>query len=248
MKYCVGLLCLLTAISGQDVKAFPDQTPRKNVAAVEAAAGRKAEPQERTLPPRDDGEKDPSFAAFRKKLISAIEKKDLKYLEQICDPDINYSFGGGGGFKEMIKFWNLNEPDSGFWDKFQSVISRGGVLSEMEGTTYFTAPYYFDLFPEDLDPTEYDVIVSKDVSLRASPDAASKEVAKLSYNFVKIDYDKSVPVGDPDDFKYSWLKVTTLGGKSGYVESEYVDGSFGYRAVFVKNGSEWRMTAFVEGD
>ena len=248
MKFCLGLLCLFAAISGQEVKAFPDQMSGKNVNAVDAAAGQKAEPQERTLPPRDDGDKDPSFAAFRKKLVSAIEHKDLKYLEQICDPDINYSFGGGGGFKGMIEFWKLRDPDSGFWDKFLSVISRGGVFTEVEGETYFSAPYYFDLFPEDLDPTEYDLIVSKDVSLRVSPDAGSKEVAKLAYNFVKVDYDKSVPIGDPDDFKYSWLKVTTLGGKSGYVESAYVDGAFGYRAVFLKHGSKWTLTAFVEGD
>jgi hypothetical protein len=248
MKYCLGFLCLFAAISGQDVYAFPDRMPWKNPAAAEATAVPRAEPQERTLPPRDDGDKDPSFAKFRETLITAVKQKNLNYLKKIVDPDINYSFGGGGGFKEMIKFWNLNQPDSGFWDKFLSILSRGGVLSEIEGKTYFTAPYYFDLFPEDLDPTEYDLIVAKDVSLRASPDAGSKEVAKLSYNFVKIDYDKSVPIGDPDDFNYSWLKVTTLGGQSGYVESANVDGPFGYRAVFVKNGSEWILTAFVEGD
>ena len=67
----------------------------------------------------------------------------------------------------------------------------------------------------------------------------------LSYDIVKIDYERASPTfEDPE-----WYYVERLDGElSGYIYRDYVWSPIGYRAVFEMIDNEWKMTILLEGD
>ncbi len=200
--------------------------------------------QERYVTPVDEGKKDASFISFRQKLIEVVKNQELKSLVGILDPNITSSFGGDGGIKEFKEMWKLDSPKSEFWNEMLTVITNGGVFSDKNT---FSAPYSFDRFPEDLDAFEHQIIFGSNVNLRSQPNNSSKLISQLSYNIVKVDYEKSVKDKRKEE-KYLWFMVETLGGKKGFVDSKYVRSPIDYRAVFEKKNGKWKMTAFVAGD
>ncbi|MBA2378678.1 MAG: SH3 domain-containing protein [Blastocatellia bacterium] len=206
--------------------------------------------QERYVKPVDEAAKDASFAAFRQKTIAAAEKRDVRYIISILDPDIKISFGIEQGAKEFVNTWRLNDKDSPFWDEFLRVIKNGGAFAgDGKARDFFTAPYTFSSWPEDIDGFEYHAIFGRNVNLRERASTDSKVVTQLSYNIVKVDRDRSVrKAGDPDDVSFDWMYVETLGGKKGFVKAEYVRSHVDYRAGFNKTNGVWRMTLFLAGD
>ncbi len=203
--------------------------------------------QERYVQPVDEAKKDASFLAFRTKLLAAAKTRDAKYVLSIVDQNIMNSFGGDGGIKEFRETWKINSPNSKFWSELLKVMTNGGTFSEEDGSKMFSAPYTFDGFPEDLDVFDYSSIFGNNVNLRVKPDLSSKTVTQLSYNIVKVDYQNSVKKSGSED-EYSWLKIETLGGKKGFVKSEFVRSPIDYRAGFVKKNGRWKMTFFIAGD
>jgi hypothetical protein len=203
---------------------------------------------ERYLKPIDEARQDASFFAFRTKLIEAVKKRDTKYLLGVVDPRIRNTFGEDDGIRYFKKTWKIESPKSEFWDKFTPVIGNGGVFSSVGRTKLFSAPYTYTSFPEDLDNVEYAAIFGGEVNLRERPDVKSKALGLLSHNIVKVDYQNSVPLSEKEKYRYSWLRVETLGGRRGFVKAEYVRGPLDYRAVFEKKNGRWKMTAFIAGD
>ena len=227
------------------------------IAAISATAFA----QEQYLMPVDEGQSNPSLAAFRTKLIAAVKRKDAKYVLSVLDPKVKIDFGGGAGIVAFKKEWENLGPESRFWAQFLPVISNGGAFSdETEAKEpMFWAPYVFGSFPSELDAFEHAAIIGKDVHLRAKPSLKGDIVAKLSFNIVKIDPDE-LDVPDegmsPAEMAYTgrnpepffWVKVTTLGGKTGYVKDEYVRRPVDYRAGFEKKRGVWKLVAFIAGD
>lgn len=204
--------------------------------------------QERYVKPIDEAKNDPSFHAFRTKLIDAVKKHDEKHIYGILDRNITNSFGGDGGIAEFKKRWNLGSAKSEFWKEFLVVITNGGTFSKERGSAkQFWAPYTFNSFPADLDTFEYEAIFGNNVNLRVKPATDASVLATLSYNVIKTDYENSVKLPLSED-QYDWLKIETLGGKKGYVMAEYVRSPIDYRAGFEKKGVLWKMTSFITGD
>lgn len=198
--------------------------------------------QERYLKPVDEAAQDASFLAFRTKLIAATERKDAKYLLSIVDPGISNDFAGTKGIASFKKEWKLEQKNSKFWGEFLPVIKNGGKF-DGEGANkmkHFSAPYTYSAWPEDLDGFIYSAIGGENVNLRTAPNTNAEIVGKLSYNIVKTEDQDGVPEG--------WDNVSTLGGMSGYVKSEFVKREIGYRAGFEKKRGKWVMTFFVAGD
>lgn len=204
--------------------------------------------QERYVKPVDEAAQDASFLAFRAKLISAVKNRDTKYLLSILDRNVKASFGGDDGIADFKKYWKLNRADSEIWETLLKVLTNGGTFHKDGNLKYFSAPFVFTEFPEDLDAFEYQVIFGKNVNLREKPDAKSAVAALLSYNIVKVDYQNSVSERGKKEGEFIWLKIETLGGKSGFVQAKYVRSPIDYRAVFEKKGKNWKLVALVSGD
>lgn len=200
--------------------------------------------QERYVKPVDDAAKDASFLAFRKKLIAAAERKDIKYLLSIVDPKIKNGFGGQDGIANFKRDWKLTTKNSRFWKEFLPVIKNGGSFDN-NGRS-FMAPYTFSSWPDDIDGFEYQVIFGSSVNLRKSPDLKGDVIARLSYNVVQVEYE-TLPKSGRSEHP-GWLQVKTLGGLSGYVSEEFVRSHIDYRAGFSKKRGVWKMDFFLAGD
>ena len=205
--------------------------------------------QERYVKFVDEAPTDASFLAFRTKLIAAAKSRDAKYILSILDKNVKNNFGGGGGVAEFKKQWEIDRPNSKFWDEFLPVITNGGKFHDSEEaattTKLFVAPYSFQAFPDDLDAFTYSVIFGNNVNLRAKPEMNAPVVTKLSYNIVEI----TNSIKDKTDAeKDDWYEIKTLGGKKGFVKAEFVRSPIDYRAGFEKKGGVWKMTFFLAGD
>ena len=204
--------------------------------------------EEQYVLPVDEAKSNPSFLAFRTRLIEAVKRKDASYVLSITDPNIRINFGDGGGIAAFRKEWKNLGPSSRFWVEFLPVISNGGRFSkeptERDGT--FWAPYVFDQFPPELDATDYAAIFGNNVNLREAPELNSKVVTRLSYNIVRIE-PETLPKSGLSEYP-GWWQITTLGGLKGFVKREYVRSPIDYRAGFEKKRGVWKMTVFVAGD
>lgn len=203
--------------------------------------------QERYVRPVDEAAKDASFLAFRTKLIAAAEKKDAKFILSIVDKNIRNGFGGDDGIENFTETWELEKPESKFWGEFLPVIKNGGSFSPPARGTgkTFMAPWSFSKWPDDLDAFDTLVIFGNNVNLRETPGAGGRIVGKLSYNAVRMVENAKTPENSDES---EWVKIRTLGGKTGWVKSEYVRSPIDYRAGFEKTGGKWKMTFFVAGD
>lgn len=204
--------------------------------------------QERFVRPTDDAKKDPSLVMFRDKLIAAVKARNKTDVLRHIDKNISLSFGGDAGLKDFERIWKLDDQDSPFWDEFLKVITNGGVFyKETESSGTFCAPYSFNTFPDDIDSFEYSVVFGENVNLRSKPNLFAPITDKLSYNIIKPDFDNSADDGKIQN-NYVWIKVTTMGGKTGFISAEYVRSPIDYRACFEKKGGVWKITAFIAGD
>lgn len=202
-------------------------------------------PQEKFVKPVDEAAKDPSFLAFRTKLISAAERRDVKYMLSIIDPEIKNGFGGEDGIANFKREWKITSKKSEFWKEFLPVIKNGGAFDKDDKTS-FMAPYTFSSWPDDVDGFEDQVIFGNNVNLREEPNMKAKVVAQLSYNVVKVQYE-TLPKSGKSEYP-GWLLVKTLGGLEGYVKSEYVRGHIDFRAGFTKKRGVWKLDFFLAGD
>ncbi|HMQ05061.1 MAG TPA: SH3 domain-containing protein [Pyrinomonadaceae bacterium] len=203
--------------------------------------------QERFVRPVDEAAKDASFLAFRTKLIAAAERKDARFIYTVLDRDIKNGFGGNDGIAEFKKMWKPESKESGFWDEFLPVIKNGGsfaAATEASGRM-FIAPFSFSKWPEDLDSFDYHLIFGNNVNLRAAPSMTGEVLGRLSYNVVKL-IESQGPTRR--DERPTWYKVETLGGKTGWVNTEFIRSPISYRAGFEKKRGVWKMTYFVAGD
>jgi len=198
--------------------------------------------QERYVRPVDEAAQDPSFLAFRVKLIAAAERRDSAYILSIVDRNIKNGFGGSDGVANFRRGWKLPGRNSSFWKEFLPVIKNGGAFND----GVFMSPYTFSSWPNDIDGFEYDVIFGNNVNLRERPDLRSRVIAQLSYNVVKIE-SQTVPKSGRSEYP-DWRLVRTMGGLRGYVKKEYVRNHIDFRAGFEKKRGVWKMTFFLAGD
>jgi len=205
--------------------------------------------QERYLKPVDEAHLDPSFLAFRTKLISAVERRDVEHIYSVLDPKIELSFGGDAGVRDFKRMWRLHQKSSPFWAEFGAVIKNGGRFDIDDAGRrrgVFAAPYTHTSFPEDLDSFEYSAIFGTDVNLRKEPNVRADVVAKLSHNIVRIE-PETLPKSGKSEYP-GWFRIKTLGGLEGFVKAEFVRSPIDYRAVFEKKRGRWVMVAFIAGD
>ena len=174
------------------------------------------------LPFADEGPRDPSFAAYRERLLAAVRARDEKAVAALSDPNIRTSFGNGGGSPNL--------------EELELLLPLGGTFRE----GMFWAPYVYSTFPDEHDAFETLAVIADDVPLRATPDASAVAIATLSRDLVTRASEPGVET--------PWLKVTTADGKTGFVEAKFLRSPVDYRAGFVKGADGWRMNALVAGD
>jgi hypothetical protein len=232
MRASWGVLILAAVVMGAR-PATPEPRPEAGTGRASPAAG------SRKLYPVDEGPKDPSFLAFRQKLMGAARARDRRYIWSVVDPKIKFSFGMEAGIQQFKETW-VKAPAGELEEVLLNVLRLGGTFGE--GGRMFWAPYGHTLFPEDVFPEDapYGVgtIVGKNVRLRSQPSATAPIVGVLSYDIVKVE----------KRHNSGWYRVSTATGEGGYVASDYLWKPVDYRACFEKKQGKWWMTVLIAGD
>lgn len=191
--------------------------------------------------PFDDGPNDPSFAAFRKRLLAALKRRDKKFLRAHVAPDVVVSWGLLTGPKHF--FEALEEPIA--WDIFISMLERGGGFSNYvndDGTRAheFVAPYLAaaELGPEWDNVETPGIVAGQNVRVRARPDREARVVGKLTYDVVQA-----------EDGYDGWVKVRMPNGRRGYVHADFilVRHNETPQIRFRKSAGKWVLSDFLVG-
>jgi hypothetical protein len=199
--------------------------------------------QSRKLNPVDEAPKDPSFKAFRDKLLTAVKRQDETVLYESLDPKITNSFGGEGGVTEFNTHWKMGEERTRLWDELATILSMGGSFASVQGQKSFCAPYVYSNFPDNLDATGYAAITGTGVRVRAAASLNAPVITALSYDIVQLDFEPSASGQNAE-----WVKIIAPNGKKGYVFGKYIRRPTDYRACFEKKQGKWKMTALIAGD
>lgn len=197
--------------------------------APEAAAARR-------LPPVDHCRSDPSFAAFRAELASAVERKDAGHILSVVADDISVDFGGGAGRDYFAETWQLDRPaTSELWRELAEALRLGCDIAE-DGSYWAPALHLSDQV-EDVFETL--LAVRPGSVLRAAPDDSAAAVAVLEWDLLQaLEWNEGE----------GWWKVRMADGREGYARRSDLRMPADFRAGFQKIGGRWRMIAFIAGD
>lgn len=255
----IGLFLLVLGGACSSAPTQSNQQPAQQPAqqqppATPAQAAQAPAEEGIRLRPVDGAAQDASFEAFRRTLLDAAQRRDTEFVISILDRQIMNRFGGRGGVAEFREHWKPERPDSQLWEVLHTVLSNGGSFRVVEGERQFCAPYAYsewmtvaNQLPEIERTWQYAAITGENVALRREPDANAPAVAMLSYNIVRTDLERSVAIPNREG-SYTWVRVTTLSGKEGYVPGASVYGNHSYKACFEKAGERWLMTGLFVGD
>lgn len=244
MKSSLALLLGLQVVSFQMCQsAAAIEEKRTQTRSIDT---KKVMTQPLKLLPVDEGPTDPSFAEFRRGLLTALQNQDERFVLSILDDRIINGHDTERGSEQFRKQWELDQPDSMMWDILTEVLKLGGSFRGTKEGREFCAPYVmstwpsvWDKLPEYSDFLEYYVITAKDLPMRAEPNSNSATVATLTYDVVKIPHSSSF------NDRSGWTKVTTVTGQEGYVPYEYVRSAGQHHACFKKIRGQWLMTVFA---
>ena len=206
--------------------------------------------QATVVPYVDDAPKDPTFSAYRAKLLTAIAARNTEWVIGLSDKDIHLSFGGDVGHDAFRDI--LNVPVEKLSDEYKSqaqamrdeiwmalyeTVKLGGQL---DGDS-FSAPYYWAAdIPQSFDPFQTYFVTGARVALRDGPSLDANVLSR--FNYVVVD------IPNYDDSK-SWQLVTIPGtSDAGYMHSDFLRSNVDYRAIFSKESGTWKMTVFIAGD
>jgi hypothetical protein len=198
----------------------------------------------RTLAPVDEGARDPSWVAFRDRLLRALREHDRDYVLGAVDAEFAGSFGGEArGVAAFERKWKLaaDGERSPFWTLLPEILSLGGSFTR---PSLFCAPYVYTRFPDGLAAADYGAVIRSAAPLFAGPSADAQTVATLRYEIVQMDL---LPV--PDRFTHpDWRVVQRANGERGYMRAADVRSPIDYRACFVKRDGAWKLSALLAGD
>jgi hypothetical protein len=201
------------------------------------------------VPHGDDGIRDPSFARFRRNLVEAVKRRDLKFLESALADKVEV--GGEDRVATREHFIASMAPSSSVaedtWRDLARIL-RAGAAGSPGGP--FCVPYCAD-FEEREGPNQELAIMGYRVPVYSAPRTRSQVIDTLSWDIVEwlsrdavLNGTRERVEGEVDQ----WYKIVTPGGKVGFVHGMYVRGHWGVYACFTKINGQWKMDTFRGGD
>jgi hypothetical protein len=198
--------------------------------------------QERKLPPVDEAAGDSSWLAFKKRLMTAIEKKDKQFLLSILDPKVRSQDERARGVATFRKQWELDAADSPVWRELANALALGtAYVKRDKAPRELCAPYVLGRWPEDVRPSTHAVAIGRETLVQSEPSSASASLGKLEYDIVEVD---DWEIDDKSDPKQKWVRIR-FKQRDGYVPEEQMRSPIEHAACFVKGTNGWRMMALA---
>jgi hypothetical protein len=201
--------------------------------------------QERRLEPTDEAAKDVSWTWFKKRLLTALESRDRKFVLGILDRSVRSGVEGGRGVAEFRKQWELDSDSSPLWQELKAALLLPSAYHRPEkGPLELCVPYVAVRWPQDMDAFKGGAIVAQDVRVKSAPSSASDTVATLSYDMVDV-ADWEVDDKDAGSMQ-KWVRIWIKSGM-GFVPEEQIRSPVEHTACFVKGDNSWRLVGFGPG-
>lgn len=199
--------------------------------------------QERKLPPVDEAAGDQSWLRFKKRLLTAIEKRDKQFVLSILDKNVRNQDERTRGVAHFRQQWELDTDDSPLWRELALALQLGGAYIQREKRPReFCAPYILGRWPPDVRPFDHGVVIARDAQVQAEPSNASSALGRLSYDIVPVvDWEVDDKAADA---KQKWVRIQYR-NRDGYIPEEQIRSPIEQAACFAKLGGEWRMTGFA---
>ncbi|MDE2563731.1 MAG: hypothetical protein KGL48_15930 [Sphingomonadales bacterium] len=215
---------------------LPDMTLVPRASSSPAPPAKPAPVTEQSFAPRDECSRLPGWPAFRDKLARAVADKDVRAFAALAAHDVKLDYGGGSGRRELRE--RLGDPARGLWRELAQILPLG--CSDANGI--LALPWYFWNLPIDIDPHAAMLVTGDAVPLRAKPDPDARVLATLDWPVVALPPGKFDPAA-------RYTPVRTRAGKlDGYVLTAKLRSVLAYRLVAERQGSDWKLTAFIAGD
>lgn len=192
--------------------------------------------------PTDESKGDPTFYAFKERLLGAIAKKDTFFVKSIVAEDALGSYGGERSKKAFIEEYfgeKSHHATLNFWDLMQDILKDGGKFKKVGDEYYFVAPYSAVNLLETTDSVSYFscMLANKpQVFVYERPNAKSKVVDTLNYDMIYTEYERS---------RGAWMYVHSK--NPGYVSQKDLNNPTGFRCFFARQEGRWYIKYLVSG-
>jgi hypothetical protein len=198
--------------------------------------------QETKLPLVDEAAGDASWLQFKKRLQAAIQSRDKQFLLSILDKNVRNQGEKERGVAQFRRQWELDTADSPVWRELHAALQLGAAyIRRDKGPRELCAPYVLGKWPENINPFENGVVISRGAIVQAEPSVSSASIGTLSYDVVRV---SDWEIDDKSDPKQKWVRIR-MGNREGFVPEEQIRSPIEQAACFVKSPSGWRMTAFA---
>jgi hypothetical protein len=191
------------------------------------------------LYPVDDTPRDPAFHSFVKRLRSAVEARNTSALQKLVDPEVvTGPAQDDTGWPKFVAKWRPDDPSSTLWAALSDLLELGFIKEQQ---SLFVSPYLVWRFPRELNRATHLVVIRDKVALRVAPSLRASAAAWLSFDVVQS-------LGPPErgEGLGQWVRVSTLDGQTGYLNTKDVMSPLMPRAQFGMRQGRWFLIA-LEG-
>lgn len=234
-RWISGII-LTTALAACDAgtPSAPAATPADARQAGNIAAQPAPAPQGR-FAPRNECLDLPGAKPFFLALENAVKARDADALLRLTDAKVKLDFGGGAGLQTFRE--RLADKDGRLWEELAQITALGCARGDNGD---MVMPWYFAQDMNDVDTYTAMIATGTDVPVFDRPSSGAAKVDSVSWDVVTV--------GPAIDLKARFHKVTTLGGKEGYVAADQLRSILDYRIIASRVGNDWRIVSFVAGD
>jgi hypothetical protein len=184
------------------------------------------------------------FRRVRQQFEDAIRHRSINGVLAFVDSETSILVGDSGerGRRAFRKGWQLDDPKSDFWEWTLVLLRNGSVVSGCAsgevGPCRVDVPYWSSL---PLDVIEEAVITGASVPAFRRADAASGEVARLSYEIVRL-MDDSVGQSTP---RQKWIHIVLPNGGAGFVRGSQIFRGADPSLTFIRRKNRtWRVAGY----
>lgn len=203
--------------------------------------------------------KDPSLAAFRKRLGEIAERKDRNALAALVSRSFFWRGEKGDkadkkrpGIDNLAKAIGLDASDGSGWEVLAGFASDPTGESYPDRKDTICSPGSPKFKFEDLEALakatgteefEWAYPVQAGIEVRSGPQPNSPVQEKLGMHFVRL-----LPEESPSGGDSPMLRIVTPSGKVGYVSGDALSPLGGDEICYGKEGGSWKIVGFIGGE